>query len=402
MENFRKISWFDFNTLPGEGDLDIPLELPEMDDHLYSLLKEFSGERIPDKIVDRICRLSLLVLERIDDDKYKLTEAESVFRYIYQIARFNGFNIDEYSKRNEILSSLYQVSSELSSYLEDTGAYQKTGEVRLLVLAVLNPEHVIQNLSMGVYDYRPQFIFLVKMLKDPRLKGFLMNALRFYESIPEDELMEERGLYIDNILEAMGNPGWEDFIPILKKYLYYRDEIIPFTAMDSLGIIGGEWALNTLKQFRRQVLEGFLDIGEYEMIALDLNIISASKGAPGLIEEIKKPDISLIKAQIAMRFLASFKSREVIEFIYGLLEDKRCEEAEVHYITEDDDFIRKELRFPLREEALMILQSYDEDYIVSIVGKKFLSRRNTFFNDLMKLYNLKGYEGYWEDDDYLN
>lgn len=402
MKHFTKKDWYDFNTLPGEDDLDNPLDLPLPDEKIFLYLKQLSEENEPEKITEFICKVSLLILDRIDFGQYTLPQAESVFRFVYQIARYNGFYIEEYSKRNDIFHTTFQICSDISSYLEDENHFLKTGEVRLLLLAVLNPEGMIQRLSAGYYDYRPQFIFLAKMFRDARLKSYLLKALRFYETVPEEELIEDRNLYIDNILEALGNPGWDEFAAILDKYLHGRDEIIPFTAMDSLGMIGGDTALFVLKRYHREVLEGFIDLDDYELISLELNIIAAESGVAGLIEEVKKSGNSLIRAQIAMRFLSSYRDPEIVSFVHSLLDDRRFQEAEVHYITEDEDFIQKEIHFPLREEAIMILQSYDESYVVSIVGNGFLSKRESFFNNLMKLYHLKSMESYWDNEDYLN
>jgi len=397
---FIQKDWFDFNALPGSGELDAGINLPPMDDLMYEQLQRLAKLREEDEIANHICRLTILIIDRIDSLQYTLVEAESVFCYICQIARFNGLYLEEYSKRDEILHMVYQICSVLTSFLDNDPADTDTTELKCLVETVIDREKQIQMMSAGCVDFRTQNIFLAKLIRDVRLQGYLLDALRFYETVPQDEIFEDREFYIDNILEALGNPRWDEFVPILEKYLYYKDDVIPFTAMDSLGIIGGQWAPRALKRYLRQVLEGFIDIGEYEHIALDMNIIAAEKGYMGLILEIIRPGAELLKSQVAIRFLSAFKKPEVVKFLFRLLNDERFEEMDVYYVSETEDFVQKEIRFPLREEALTILESYDENFVVSVVGEKYLLKRDYFYQDLMKLYQKKGIEKFWDDEDF--
>jgi hypothetical protein len=394
--------WNDFNTLPGEEDLDRRVILPTMDNELYYELKKLSELRRPENILTKICTITEIVLDRLDSFMYNETEVESIFNFTCQIARFNGFVMEEFSKRDEILNLFYHLLSNMTTSVENAPGFTGTDDLRFLISAVNNREYVIQKYCAGWFDFRFEYILTAKMLRNDRLKKYLYDALTFYETIPADELDDEREIYTEQIIEALGNQGWDDFIPVLNRYLYVEDDIIPFTAMDSLAIIGGAGALNCLRQFRRYMLEGFCKADDMEHIALDMNIICAEYGFRGLFDVIANADIDLVKAQIALRMLSFYRDPEIVKFIYHLLDDERYEEMDVCYVTDDESFVKREVRFPLREEALAILENFDEDFIVSIVGEKYRVKRDYFFQDLMKLYHKKGLTQFWEEGNRWN
>ncbi|MCE1245549.1 MAG: hypothetical protein LWY06_02770 [Firmicutes bacterium] len=394
--------WNYFNILPGEEDIDRNPVLPAMDNELFYELKKLAELRRPENIIFKICAITEIILDRLDSYFYSEAEAESVFIFACQIARYNGFIMEEFSKRDELLNLFYHLLSNMTASIENAPGFSDTDHVRFLIQTINNREYVIQKFCAGYYDFGFEYILTAKMLKNDRLKKYLYDALVYYETIPPDEMFEEREIYIEQIIEALGNPGWDDFIPVLNKYLYMSDDIIPFTAMDSLAIIGGPRALNCLRQFRRHILEGFSSIDEIEQVALDMNIICAEHSFRGLFEVIAKAENDLLKAQIALRMLSFYRDQEIVKFIYNLLDDERYEEMDVCYVTEDESFVKREVRFPLREEALAILENFDEDYIVSIVGEKYRVKRDYFFQDLMKLYHKKGLAQFWDDGNKWN
>lgn len=392
-------SWLEFNTLPGESNLTGRIYLPRMDGYLYSHLKKLSRLRKNERIVHAICKITQLIIDRLESGEYMVREAESVFNFLCQIARFNGFFFEEYAKRDNVLLFLYHLCSNIQTFEEDFNKGDKIDEVRNIIRAVIDRPAVIQEFCAKMMDFKFENIFLAKLLKSQALKKYFLDALEYIETIPGEELIDDKRFLLDCILESLGNPGWDDFTPVLRKYLYLEDEILLFTVMDSLGKIGGESAVRVLKDFRFSILEGFRDLDHFDKIALDLNIIAAQEGYRGLIREIKKPSANIINAHIALRLLSSYKEPEVISFLYQLLDDERHQEAEVHYIGKDESFIQNEIHFPLREGALLLLQNFDEDSVVSVVGEKYRYKKDYFYKDLAILYQKKGLEKYWDDDE---
>jgi len=392
-------SWLDFNTLPGDNDLNGEMYLPEMDRYLYSRMKKLSRLRDNEQIITEICKITESILNRLESDEYMLREAESVFNFACQIARFNGFFFEEYAKRDEVLLFFYHLCSNMQTFEEGFNNGDKIDEVRNLILAITDRPAIIQKFCAGMMDFSFENIFLARLLKSQALKKYIFDALEFVETLPEDELIDDRRFLLDCILESLGNPGWDEFIPVLRKYLYLEDQVIPFTVMDSLGRIGTESAVEVLKEYQYSAYEGFRDIDPLDGITLDLNIISAQEGYMGLIREIRKSSADIVTAHIALRLLSSYRDPDVIRFLYRLLDDERHHEAQVHYIGEDESFVQNEIHFPLREGALLLLQNFDEDFVVSIVGEKYRHKKNFFYRDLAILYKKKGFEKFWDDDE---
>lgn len=385
--------WYDMNLQPD----DARISLFGLDRDVYGKLENVSNFTSPTDAVERIGRLSRLILQRMISGKYGPREVEAVFRFACQILKFKGLSLEEYSKRDDIVRLLYMAMHNISSVMESDPDENRIDEIFLLISATLERENLVQKFFAGLMDFRYEYIFLAKLLRSDLLKKYFLDALRFYERVPEEELYEDRETNLDNVIEALANPGWTEFVSILKGYLYNDDDIIPFTSMDSLGAIGGEEAVGALKEYRRYLLEDFRPAEPFELDALDMNIIRAQEGAPGLMEEIKKPGVPLVKAQIGIRMLSLSSDPETIKFLYDLLEDERFEELDVQYIDESGSFNRKEIHFPLREESIMSLQNFDEDYVVSIVGEKYKRKRELFFRNL-KDYLWKNYMDNYGDD----
>lgn len=394
---FSKKGWDDFDVLPDVEEFDMPMELPQMNPDIYKALLEIGDCFDKDRIIILAARFMKDTIWSADKHGYTIVHLESMFRFVSQMARFNGVDLLEACKKDELIRLFYHYCYDMVSFEENSPA-KEFSELSLILDAVADREKVIQKFSAGCFDYNTGRLFAAKLFKDPRLKGYFLNALRFYETVPREELLMDRETDLENIIDALGNPGWDEFVPIVAKYLKSHDKVLRYNAISSLGRIGGEKAAQVLMDFRREVLEGLVKFDEYETQCIDLYIIMAKTGSKGVMREVTLNDEPIIKCRIAIRMLSGLKDPRVIKFLFRLLDDERYEEAEVHYVSEQESIVRQEIRFSVREEAIMALESYEEDYVTSIVGRRYIYRRDYFYHDLDALYQKKGLKKYWDED----
>lgn len=397
---FYNMEWQDFEDQPDEDFHSEYTKMPVLDRNIRIILFELAFTKKAKSIILLLCRLVENLIKKNLAEQYSLLEAQSVFRSAFELVRQNGLILEEYCKRDDVLKMFFMACYDMSYCIDTSQGKPRFDEVHLLIQTLRDRNRVIDKYLAGLMDFRYEYVFLARLMKDSRLKKYFFDALHFYESVPQDELLEDKEANIDNILQAVRCPGWDEFVPCLEKYLRREDDILAVTAMDSLGIIGGEKAVSILKKLRWNAYEGFLTITPYNWAVLEMNLIRAEKGFKGLIEEIKKPGIDIDKARVGIRLLSPYAEPGAIQFLYKLLEDERLQEIEVHYLDEEGCHVEKEISFPLREESFKLLLNYDESYVTSIVGEKFKAKKACFYRDLKKLSQQLKMKNFWENNEY--
>jgi len=394
-----KYDWNDFSPIPFDEEIETVRDLPLMDDLLYSSIAEISSINEPESIIKSIYILAGLLLDRLEKKTYTPENVQAVFRFACRMTREKNFYMEEQAKKDDVFQLFFYSFYDMATFAR-SGQSLRLDEIRLIFEAVKNREKIIQKYAAGSYDYRTEHVFLAKLFRDPRLKGYFLKALNFYESVPEHELLYDRETELDNIIDAMGTQGWTEFIGLLEKYLYYEDEIIPFTAINSLGRISGEQAAAALKRLRGRVLEGLMEMDKKQLAFLDLNITRAERGCNGVITEVSRKKSPWWKKIMAIRLLTGIREINVVRFLYRLTSDGYCEEFEAR--TGSDDFTGLKVRYPVREEAMAALESYEEDYIISIVGDKYIDKRESFYREMEWLYGNEDFDIYdedWQEED---
>ncbi len=391
-------SWDDFNLLPMEEELDTSLILPPPQPEIISQVTSVAGTREPAVAIRHIAGLMRFMTLHLGPGGFSSIQVESVFRFTCQVARYRGMFLEEYTKRDEILSLFFHCFYDLVSFSENSPG-RDFREIDVIIDAVVDREGTIQKFSIHRYDYSSHNVFLAKLFRDSRLKGYLLGALRFYQHVPTEELLLDRETDIENIVDALGVPGWDEFLPVLAGFLNAGDEAIKYTAVGAIGRIGGAGAIAVLQSFRRDVWEGMVKLDEYGIQCLELNIILARDGPGGIVDFLERCDASIESVRMAVRLLAGIQSPRVIRFLYSLLDDHRFEDDTLEIETyRDSPEDPRHLFLPLKEEAMMALESYEEDYIISILGDVYIYRRENFYNQLDKLYQNYGIQNFWEDE----
>lgn len=394
MKKIRK-DYDDFKTLPSAEDLETALSLPPINELLLGFFCKLEELQNPEIVIQTLARLIKEILPYAQSGKYSPEKVEGIFRFACQIVRYQGLPCEEYCKRDDLYHLFFRTFYYFSAFKQDLQD-SKFSEFQLIVESVIDPERVIQKFSAGYYDFRTEYVFIAKLFSDPRLSGYLLDALCFYESVPAEELIYDRETDIDNIIEGMGNPGWEFFVPIIEKYLYCEDDLIPMTAVYALGNVGGPEAVRALLRFRFKILEGFVELEPQAEVEIDLNIILAREGIEGVIKYVSGEEASLEEVRTAVHMLVGLDNPDVIRFFYDLIHRQRFKETSGKKVGFQSG---KLPTYPLREEALIALENYDEKYVVSIVGDKYRIYRDlNFYKDLESFVQNLGLDKYLDDD----